>query len=119
MPLTIDEDRMQGKPVPGQDTSILLSLDPHKPPTKFIPHADFPRVVYKHPLEPFITIEHRNAKHELVLEEIVPAEHITLRVNDKAELKKAIDDGWVMEPFIPEAPPDRNAHLYDGKPKSK
>jgi hypothetical protein len=113
MPQTIDEDRMQSKPVPGQDTSILLSLDPHKPPTKFIPHLDFPRVVYKHPLEPFTTIEHRNARHELVEEEVVPTEHLTMSVASEKELAAAKKDGWVLEPYVPQAPKNPKATLYD------
>lgn len=139
MPQAIDEERMQQKPVAGQDTSIMLSLDPHKPPTKYIPHMDFPRVVYKHPVEPFTTIEHRNAKHELLEEEVIPTEHLTMSVPSdehmrdkhpsgdivgscagcKAELEKAMKDGWVTEPYVPETPPDKKAALYGkSKPKS-
>jgi hypothetical protein len=111
-PFTIDEAKMQGKPEPGQDSEVLVSLDPHKPPVKAIPHMDFPRVVYKHPREPFKTIEHRNARHELVEEEVIPTEHLTMRVDDKRALEKALKEGWVMEPYIQETPPDKNADLY-------
>ncbi len=117
-PLTIDEDRMQSKPIPGQDTSIVLSLDPHHPPTKVIPHLEFPKVVYKHPLEPFRTIEHRNARHELVEEEVVATEHLTMKVENKAELEKALKAGWVLEPYIPQTPPDPTESLYERKGKS-
>ncbi len=116
-PLAIDEDRMQGKPQPGQDSQVLVSLDPHHPPTKHIPHMDFPRVVYKHPVESFRTIEHRNARHELVEEEVVPTEHLTLVVKDKAELEKAAKQGWVTEPYVPETPPDPKEALYARKAK--
>jgi hypothetical protein len=112
MPLAIDESKMQ------QGTNQILSMDPAKPPTKSIPHADFPRVVYKHPREPFLTIEHRNAKHELVEEEIVPAEHLTKVVADEVEMKAALAEGWVKEQYIPKPIPDRNAHVYDRKGKT-
>lgn len=118
MPFAIDEAKMQGKPEPGQDSQVLVSLDPHKPPTKVIPHMDFPRIVYKHPVEPFRVIEHRNARHELVEEEIVPTEHLTMRVENKVELDKALKAGWVVEPFVAPALPDPNDALYD-KNKSK
>lgn len=117
-PFTIDEAKMQGKTKPGEDSTILVSLDPHKPPVVPIPHMDFPRVVYQHPLEPFKTIEHRNARHELVDEEIVVAEHLTRIVADKKELEKAIKEGWVLEPYIPPPLPDPNAGLY-GKREAK
>ncbi|HZW05389.1 MAG TPA: hypothetical protein VFF58_00645 [Candidatus Nitrosotalea sp.] len=129
-PFAVDEDRMQSKVVPGQDAPPLLSLDPHKPPTKSIPHMEFPRVVYKHPLEPFTTIEHRNARHELVEEEVVATTHLTRTVADKKELELALKEGWVLAPYIaPPLPdrraglyiapplPDRRAGLYDGKKK--
>lgn len=115
MPFAVDDDKLQGK-----EEGKLLTLDPAKPPVKAIPHQEYPRCVYKHPNEKFVTIEHRNTRHEVVEEEIVPAEHITKIVNDKAELDKALADGWVLEAYVPEAPPDRNAGLYDGrKPKKQ
>jgi len=115
-PFTIDEEKMQGKAKPGEDSTILVSLDPHKPPVISIPHMDFPRVVYKHPLEPFRTIEHRNARHELVEEEIVASEHLTRSVADQKELEKALKEGWTLKPYIPPTLPDPNADLY-AKPK--
>ena len=115
MPSTIDEAKMQGKAEPGQDSTVLVALDPHHPPTKPIPHMEFPRVVYKPPLEPFRTIEHRNARHELVEEEVVATEHLTMLVKDKTELEKALKDGWLREPYIPATPPDPKQHLYSDK----
>lgn len=113
MPFAIDEDKMKS----GVDQ--ILSLDPAKPPVKPIPHMEYPRAVYKHPLEPFITIEHRNNLHELVEEEVVATEHISMTVANKEELEKARKDGWVLEPYIPETPPDKKATLYGkSKPKS-
>lgn len=116
-PFAIDEDRMQSKPTPGQDSQVLVSLDPHKPPVKPIPHMEFPRVVYRHPLEPFTTIEHRNARHELVEEEVLATEHLTMSVADKKELDKAIKEGWTTEPYIQQALPNRKPDLY-GRTKS-
>jgi hypothetical protein len=119
-PFTVDEDRMQGKIGEQQ----LVSLDPHKPPVRPILHMEFPRVVYKHPLEPFRSIEHRNNRHELVETEVVPTEHLSLVVKDKAELEKALKTGWVAEPYVPETPPSPNDSLYarndareDARPK--
>lgn len=121
-PLAIDDSKMQQ----GQARQIL-SLDPAKPPTKPIPHYHFPLVVYKHPLEKFVTIEHRNAKQEVVREEIIPAEHLTEIIACETHvsaggpktceacqglLKKALKDGWVEEPYLPEPLPDPRAHLY-------
>jgi hypothetical protein len=112
-PFAIDEDRLTTDPAkikPG--VQPLASLDPAKPPVKSIAHLEFPRCVYKHPNEPFRKIEHRNAHHELVNVETVPSEHLSKVVNDKKELDAALKEGWVKEPYIPEAPPDPNAALY-------
>jgi|SRR5579864_6229673 len=138
-PFAIDESRMNGGP------EQLVALDPHKPPVKSVPHQEFPRTVYKHPLKPFHTIEHRNARHELVEEEIVPTEHLTEVVvcanhraaidqaaadrkaspvilgcaECKAALEKALAEGWVLEPYVPSAPPRPIESLYDEQPKRK
>jgi hypothetical protein len=94
---------------------------------KSIPHCEFPCVVYLHPNEPFRIIEHRNADMELVHTERVPTEHLSRQVACEkhlqklepgpceacnAELEKALADGWVKQPYIPEAPPDPLAKLY-------
>jgi hypothetical protein len=112
--MAIDESKMQQ----GSNEQIL-SLDPAKPPTKFIPHAEFPRVIYKHPLEPFRTIEHRNAKHEVVYEEVVANEHLTQVVADQKEMEKFLASGWVKEPHVPKAPADPMAHVYASDEKRK
>jgi hypothetical protein len=109
-PFAIDESRMQSAPGSGMQ---LVSLDPSKPPVKQIPHMEFPRVVYKHPKEPFKIVVHRNQNHEIVEEERIPAEHLTKTVNDAKELAAALKDGWVKEPYLPQAPEDPNASLYD------
>lgn len=82
-------------------------------PTKSIPHMEYPLIVYKHPKEPFKKVLHRNAQHEVVHEEIVPTEHLTKTVNDENELKAALSQGWGRKPYIPQAPPDPDAHLYE------
>lgn len=110
---TIDEDRMNTDPMkmrPG--VTPLMSLDMAKPPTKEIDYFEFPRVVYKHPKEPHMKVEHRNNMHEVVRTELVPTEHITRLVQDKHELKKAQEDGWVKESYVPQAPPSSNEALY-------
>ena len=114
MPYTVDEEKMNpAPPRPGEPAKKLLSLDPAHPPVKPIPHMEFPRVVYTWPKEPFKLIEHRNANHELVQTERVPAEHLTRLVNDEKELKKAMAEGWVKEPYVAPPPPDPNANLYE------
>lgn len=132
MPYAVDESRLRDT-IPGQANpsgeTVLVRLDPHKPPVKPIPHMEFPRVVYKHPNEPFTTTEHRNARHELVDEEIIPSEHLSKVVACEAHLqsagvqgicrdcqkalKEALEEGWVLEPYKQETPPDRKAGLYD------
>jgi hypothetical protein len=109
MPFAIDEEKFNAKPGQGG----LTSLDPATPPTKQIPHLEYPRVVYKHPREPFRMIEHRNTLHEVVDVEKVPSEHLTQLVNTPEELEKALADGWVKEAYIAPPLPDPNARLYD------
>jgi|SRR6185437_3484945 len=108
MPFTIDEEKMKG----GEHVQQLQSIDLAKPPVKSIPHAAFPKVLYKHPKEPFRVVIHRNANFEVVGEERIPSEHLTMRVSNADELKAALKDGWVKEPYVPQAAPDPNAHLY-------
>lgn len=113
MPFAVDEDRMitdPSKAKPG--VQPLASLDPANPPTKQIPHMEFPRVLYKHPKEAYKKVEHRNAQHEVVHVELVPAEHLTKVVADKKEMDAAIKQGWVIQPFIAPPPPDPNENLY-------
>jgi hypothetical protein len=88
-------------------------------PVKQIPYLEFPRVVYMHPNEPFETIEHRNDKFEVVSTDTIPTEALTKTVNNEAELKAAMKDGWVKEPYIPKAAPTRNAGLYGPKKKTE
>lgn len=88
-------------------------------PVKQIPYMEYPRVVYKHPLEPFRTILHRNTKQEVVREEIVATEHIALKVEDEAGLKKAMKEGYELKPYVPQAPPDPDAHLYSKQGEEK
>jgi hypothetical protein len=81
-------------------------------PVRQIPHRDFPRVVYLHPLKPTREIENRNEKHELVHLETVPTEHLTRVVQDEAELKAALAEGWVKEPYIPKPIRNPEEDLY-------
>lgn len=103
---TVDEERMRSTDDP------LLQMDSATPPTKAIPYMEYPRVVYKHPRQPYKKVEHFNVHHELVRVETLPAEHQTKVVSDKKELDAALKDGWVKEPFVPQPPPDPNADLY-------
>lgn len=116
MPQTIDDERFKKQMTfdvsapQGSATGI---------PMKQIPHLEFPRVVYKHPLEPFRIIVHRNNKFEVVGEEAVPTEHISLVVADKDALKKALAEGYDLKPYIPQAPPDPDEHLYSKQGEEK
>lgn len=108
MPFAVDEEKMKGSDTVQQ----LQSLDIAKPPLKSIPFAAFPKVVYKHPKEPFRVVVHRNANYEVVGEERIPSEHLTRKVEDAKELAAALKEGWVKEPYLAQAPPDPNANLY-------
>lgn len=110
MPYTIDEEKFR------KQATFDVSAAPNAPtgiPVKQIPILEFPRVAYKHPVEPFKTIIHRNSKQEIVREEMVQTEHLARLVNDKKELEAAMKEGWKKEPYIPEALPDPDAHLYE------
>jgi hypothetical protein len=120
MPFTVDQDRMKAsRPFlrDGVEVKPLLQMDAGAPPVLAIPHQEFPRVVYKHPNEPFVEIEHRNDKFELVGTELQQTEHLTKLVNNEVELQAALDDGWVKEPYLPQALPDPRAGLYGKKRK--
>lgn len=109
MPQTVDHEKMK------KQMTFDVSAPTGSPtgiPVMQIPHMEFPRVVYKHPVEPFRTIVHRNNKFEVVAEEVIPAEHISLVVTDKDALEKAQKDGYELKPYIPQAVPDPDAHLY-------
>lgn len=108
MPFAIDEEKMKG----NEKTQQIQSLDLAKPPVKSIPHAEFPRVIYKHPKEPFRVVVHRNANFEVVGEERVPSEHLARKVNDAKELAAALKEGWVKEGYVAPPLPDPNANLY-------
>lgn len=97
MPFTVDIEKMSKQP------SFDVTAAPNTPtgiPMKQIPILEFPRVVYKWPKQEFRTILHRNNKHEVVHEEVVPTEHLTKVVNDKKELAAALKEGWVEQPYI-------------------
>ena len=109
MPHTIDIDKMQKQVTfdvsaqQGTATGI---------PVKQIPFLEFPKVVYKHPKQAFRTIFHRNDKQEVVREEVVANEHLTKLVQDKKELKAALDEGWNEKPYIPEPVKEAVDEIY-------
>ncbi len=131
MPFTIDEEAakkqmslhiMRGQEtVPRQPDGTLREgwsgTTSGGLPVRQIPHLEFPRVVYMHPNEPLEEIEHRNDKYELLGTEVVPTEHLTKIVHNETELKAALSDGWVKEPYIPAPPPPKSAGLYGPKKK--
>ena len=87
-------------------------------PVKQIPHMEFPRVIYLHPNEPFEEIQHKNERHEIVSTDLLPTQHLSKLVQNEAELKAAMEEGWVKEPYIPVAPP-KSPGLYGPKAKAK
>lgn len=115
MPYTIDEERFS-----KQETLDLSKPQntPHGLPVKQIPTFEFPRVLYKHPNEPYRKVLHRNAQHEIVEEEIVATEHLTCTVTNAEEQKQKLAAGWVKEPYIMQTPPDPTEALYE-KVKAK
>ena len=122
-PFAVDIERFQKDTVRGPKIEVL---DLSKPagqsggvPIMHIPHVEFPKVVYKHPSEPYERVEHRNAMHEIVDIELVPTQHLTKSVGTSQELEEALAEGWVGEPYIMKAPPDKRAALYDAKKAKK
>lgn len=96
-------------------------------PVKAIPHYEYPRVVYAHPNRPTRTVLHRNERREVVHEEEIQNEHLSKLVGCEAHMKSggpkecrdckkaleaALAEGWVLEPYIPEARPKPDADLY-------
>ncbi len=109
MPLTIDEEKL------SKMQTLDMSLpqgSPHGIPVKAIPHLEYPRCVYKHPVETFREVIHRNVNHEVVHRELVPTEHRVHVCHSKAEYDKKISEGWTDKPYIPQAPPDETDALY-------
>jgi hypothetical protein len=84
-------------------------------PVKEIPFMEYPQCVYMHPNKPTKVIVHRNEKHEVVEEEIVPTEHLSKVVNTPEELTQALKDGWVKRPYIAPPLPKPDADLYGPK----
>jgi hypothetical protein len=109
MPLVIDEEKL----------AKMTVLDLSKPqgfagglPVKGIPHYEYPRCVYRHPVEPYREVVHRNANHEVVHRELVATEHQVHVCQNEQEFKKKLKEGWVADPYIAQAPPDPTEHLY-------
>lgn len=76
MPFAIDQEAL--------DSPSLKILDINKPPTRNVPHQEYPKMVYLHPKEK--TKEHR-----------------TKIVKDAEELEDAEAKGWKAKPHIPVA----------------
>lgn len=109
MPFAIDEERL----------SQQTTLDMSKPqgtvnglPVRQIPHHEYPRCVYRHPVEPYREVLHRNVNREVVERELVATEHLTHVCQNAQEFKRKLSEGWVEEPYIPQAPPDLTEQLY-------
>lgn len=109
MPQAIDEERFT-----SQETLDLSRPQgtPQGLPVKNIPHQEYPRCVYRHPVEPYREVVHRNVNHEIVHRELVPTEHLVHVCANAEEHKKKLSEGWVDKPYIPQAPPDPLEALY-------
>jgi len=79
MPYAIDQEAL--------DSPNMKVMDIHHPPMKSIPHEEFPKMVYLHPVDK--TKEHR-----------------VKIVANKKELEAATKHGWRMDAHVPIAPPD-------------
>lgn len=109
MPTSIDEERFR-----SQET-----LDMSKPqgtaqglPVKQIPHQEYPKCAYRHPVTPYREVQHRNVNHEVVHRELVATEHQVHVCLTAQEFREKLSKGWVAEPYIQQAPPDPTEHLY-------
>ncbi len=114
MPTGIDEKQM------GKQETLDLSRPqgtPHGLPVKQIPHQEYPRCVYKHPVSPFREVFHRNVNHEVVHREVVATEHKIYICQSEAEFKKKLAEGYITKPYIPEAPPDPDDVIYRASEK--
>lgn len=100
MPFEVDTEAMEKAKI----------LDITKPPLRQIPHMEFPKVIYKHPKEKIQTVRVRDERGNVVEEYKEPTTHIAKKVNNKAELDKALKEGWVREPYVPADLPDE---MYD------
>lgn len=134
-PFAIDVAKFRPATAENPNEQLLMSLDPAKPPTVPIPHYEFPLVVYKHPREPFRKVEHRNNMHELVDVEMIQNEHLTkiiacVRHMEKPvekgvcaackdTLEAALEDGWVLNPYVPQSRKDPLANVYESTAKTK
>lgn len=86
-------------------------------PVKEIGFLEYPRVLYMHPNETVRKIVHRNLDHEIVEEEVIPTEHLAKHVHNEAELKAALSEGWVKEPYIPAVLAKPDDGLYGPRKK--
>lgn len=116
MPLRIDDESLQDQ----------VTLDLSKPqgtpqglPVVQISHQEYPRCVYRHPVEPFFEVQHRNVNHEVVHRELVASEHQVFVCQNEMEFKGKMSQGYKREPYIPQAPPDPTEHLYRREAKGE
>jgi hypothetical protein len=101
MPKTIDEEKMRD----------MKSMDFANPPTKDIPHMDFPMCLYLHPKSKTKKQAIFDENGIKVAERLVCTEHKSRIVRDQKELDKALKEGWRKQPFINDY--DVDAHVDD------
>ena len=104
MSFTVDEEKLNG--TDARQTGKIVSMDPAHPPVKSIPFMEYPRVVYKHPKEPFQgcrapqhAARNCSRRAHFLLSTSQKWRWSTKRNSERVALK----DGWVKEPYVAEA----------------
>lgn len=104
MPRTVDNERLSGKPTydaNGRLVEPLVEFNLHNPPTKPIPHLEYPKCVYRYPKE--ATRQIVEVRGGTTYTQTVPNMAMSKVVQNKQEFDKAIKEGWHKEPWQPPA----------------
>ena len=100
MPYAINDEILKARNDDGSpNPKALQSFDRNHPPTKPIPHLEFPRCVYRYPKSPTKEIVEVRAGQEY--RTIVPLMALSKLVNNEKELAAALKEGWRKEPYVP------------------
>lgn len=120
------------EPVPADIPANWQGTPGQGLPVVQIPFYPFPCVVYLYPNSPTKTVIHRNQTHEIVHEEELATEALTMVVGCEVHkdggpkecpdcnkaLKAALEEGWQTTPYIPEPPANPDAGLYGPRKKN-
>lgn len=77
--------------------SKLKILDINNPPTKVVPHQEFPKMIYLHPKD-------KSQEHKVKV------------VNNQEELDVALKAGWKTKPHIQVIPPAPELDDFEAEP---